>query len=289
MLPLQARSRGARLLLNPANLAPVAFAGNVVVIHDAAALREPGWYSTAYASWQRLVMPRIARGARAVIVPSLFSKGEVVELLGARPERVEVIPGGVDDRFSPSADPGPARQALGLRRPYVLTVGGLTSRKNFAILELVAPRLGREGVDVVVAGEDRRELAAGERSGSVRYVGRVPDMLLPGLYAGAEAFVLPSLHEGFGLTALEAMKSGLPVVASDRGALPELCGEGAIYVDPLDPDALASALERAVGTGRPVGAALERAARFSWEATASRVDRLVSRLLAERPTGWPRS
>ncbi len=279
VLPVRARRGGCRLILNPANLAPLAFDGNVVVIHDATAILEPGWYSAPYAAWQRLMMPRIARRARLVIVPSEFAREEVVDLLQVAPGKVSVVPGGVDDRFSPGSDPEPARRALGLDRPYVLTVGGLTSRKNFSVLEKVAPVLGREGVEVIVAGESRRELEPGAGGEGLRYVGRVPDALLPGLYAGAGAFVLPSLHEGFGLTALEAMKSGLPVVASRRGALPELCGDAAAYVDPLDPAAITTALQAALAVERPVQAAVDRASRFSWEATAGEVDRLVGDLL----------
>ena len=253
------------------------------MIHDAAAIRDPGWYSPAYAAWQRMVMPRIAQGARAVIVPSAFSRDEVVELLGAERERVEVIPGGADESFSPAVDPGPARTALGLERPYVLSVGGMTARKNFAVLEEVATRLSPDGVEVVVAGGQRRELAAGRPVTGVRYLGRVPEPLLPGLYSGARAFVLPSLHEGFGLTALEALKSGLPVVVAKRGALPELCGEAATYVDPLDAEAIAARSAAAIDRSTPVAASLERAGRFSWERTAARVDALLARLLGPEP------
>ena len=279
ILPVKARRAGCRFIINPANLAPLAFDGNVVVVHDAAAVVEPGWYSAPYAAWQRVVMPRVARRARAVIVPSDFSRHEVIDLFGVEPAKVEVIPGGVDDRFSPGVDSAPARHALGLERPYVLTVGGLTSRKNFAVLDEVAPALGRDGVEVVVAGESRRELDRGASASGLRYVGRVPDDLLPGLYAGAGAFVLPSLHEGFGLTALEAMKSGLPVVTSRRGALPELCGEAATYVDPHDAAAITAALQAALTAERPVQASVDRASLFSWEQTAERVNALVGRLL----------
>jgi glycosyltransferase involved in cell wall biosynthesis len=279
VLPVKARRAGCRLIVNPANLAPLAYDGNVVVVHDAAAVVEPGWYSATYVAWQRVVMPRVARRARAVIVPSEFSGNEVVELFGVDPGKVEVIAGGVDDRFSPGADSARVLQALGLERPYVLTVGGLTSRKNFGVLDEVAPALGLEGVEVVVAGESRRELERDAPASGLRYLGRVPDALLPGLYAGAGAFVLPSLHEGFGLTALEAMKSGLPVVTSRRGALPELCGEAATYVDPHDPAEITAALLDALSVERPVQAAIERASRFSWERTAEGVDALVGRLL----------
>ena len=111
VLPLRAARLGASALLCPANLAPVAFRRCVVVLHDAAALRDPGWYSPAYAAWQRRVLPLVARRARHVITVSEFSRSELRELLGL--EHVSVVPGGVDPAFSPAADAGRARCGAG--------------------------------------------------------------------------------------------------------------------------------------------------------------------------------
>src|SRR6185369_7029754 len=129
VLPVRSARMGA--LLCPANLAPVASHNAVVVIHDAAALRHPAWYSRTYATWQRAVLPLIARRARRVITVSEFARAELAELLHVD---ADVVPGGVDQRFAPDADPEPARRALHLARPYVLTVGSLTARKNLAAL-----------------------------------------------------------------------------------------------------------------------------------------------------------
>ena len=98
------------------------------------------------------------------------------------------------------------------------------------------------------AGDARPYFAAPRRSAGIRSLGYVDDADLPGLYAGARAFVLPSRYEGFGLTCLEAMACGVPVVAADRAALPETCGGAALLVDPDDPDALADAVHRAPST-----------------------------------------
>ena len=279
VLPGAAARGGAEMILCPANLAPLRFGGNVVVIHDAAALREPGWYSPAYARWQAWVLPRVVEGARAIITPSAFSRDEIVELAGADPGKITVVPGGVDSRFSPGAPVEPARRAFGLERPYVLTVAGRTARKNLSALGPLAEALAGAGIDVVAAGSDRRELRAGSSPAGVRQLGRVDDALLPGLYAGAAAFVLPSFHEGFGLTALEAMSSGLPVVASPSGGLPEVCGDAATWVEPGDAEALAGAVIAACGQEKPSAASLESAAGFSWEATARGVDAVVAGLL----------
>ena len=270
MLP--ARARKARLLLNPANLAPISFPRNAVVIHDAAALRHAQWYSPLYAYWQRTVLPATAKRARVVITVSEFSRRELAELLHVD---AHVVPGGVDDRFHPQADPEPAKAALGLTRPYVLTVASRTARKNLASLDATARRLATEGIDLVAAGGTRPQFHHDPHNGGPSPLGHVPDGHLPGLYAGASAFVLPSWHEGFGLTCLEAMACGVPVVAANAGALPETCGDAARYADPADPDDIATQVLAAIGDDRLREAGPKRAAGYTWERTTRELDALL--------------
>jgi glycosyltransferase involved in cell wall biosynthesis len=271
---LPARARGARLLLNPANLAPIAYRRNAVVIHDAAALRNPQWYAPVYGNWQRSVLPLIARRARVVITVSDFSRRELAELLNVE---AHVVPGGVDQRFHPRADPEPAKAALGLTRPYVLTVASRTARKNLASLDATARRLAAEGIDLVAAGGHRPQFHEDEATqGGARALGHVPDEHLPGLYAGARAFVLPSWHEGFGLTCIEAMACGVPVVAARAGALPETCGDAARYADPFDHDEIAEQVLAALDDDALRAAGPRHAARYTWERTVDVLDALLS-------------
>ena len=266
-LPLAAR--GADWLLCPANLAPLAARNVAVVIHDAAPLREPSWYSSLYVRWQRFVLPRIARRARLVITVSEFSRGELRELLGVD---AVVVPGGVGERFVPGAT-----ATLPVERPYVLSVGSRTARKNLGALDECARRLRANGIDLLAVGGDRPQFRDATDSGSaIRSLGYVSDEHLPGLYAGALCFVMPSLYEGFGLPCLEAMACGTPVVAAAAGALPEACGGAALLADPRDPVAIADAVERACGDARLAAAGIARAAEFPWELAATRVDGLLS-------------
>ena len=276
-LPRLARRAGAPMVLSPANLAPLTFEGNVVVVHDAVALSHPEWFSRPYAAWHRRVLPLVARRARRVVTVSAFSRDELHRYTGVE---AVVVPGGVDERFRPDADRGRARDELGLSRGYVLCVAGESPRKNFATLAVVAAAVRPLGLEVVTAGSMRAHHGAPSELPGVRSLGYVPDELLPGLYAGALCFVLPSFHEGFGLPCVEAMACGAPVVASRAGALPETCGDAAVLVDPGSPGDVATGVLSVLRDGGRAAelraAGLERAAGFTWERTAAKIDDMLA-------------
>jgi alpha-1,3-rhamnosyl/mannosyltransferase len=155
------------------------------------------------------------------------------------------------------------------------------TRKNLRALEPVAPHLEKLGVELVAAGVRRSHHTHSDDLKGIRGLGYVDEALLPALYAGARAFVLPSLHEGFGLPPVEAMRAGVPVSTSDRGALPEACGGAALLFDPDDPAATTDAVLRTVQDeelrARLVVAGKARAAELTWERSAEAVDAVLQR------------
>ncbi len=285
-LPARAVRARAALVFSPANLAPVAWPRNVLVMHDAAVLREPHAYSAAYRLWHGRVGRAGARRALAVITVSEFSRRELISAAGVPPERLVVIPGGVSERFvaGARADDESIVRRLGLERPYVLTLATDDPRKNLGALAPTAASLSGHGIDLAWAGDSRPYFAPAVSSSGLRRLGYIPDDDLPALYRRAEAFVLASRYEGFGLPCLEAMACGTPVVAADRAALPETCADAALLFDPDDAAAVSAAVRKAV-TDPALreslrAAGLRRAENFTWERTARSTDALLREVAA---------
>lgn len=260
-------------------LIPSRRAAQVVTIHDLFFLTHP---QRTQAEVQR-DYPRLAashaRRADAVITSSAHMKGLLSERLGVTAERIYICPPGA-----------PAWRSLG-RAPnlpgdgYILFLGTLEPRKNLGVLldaytDLAqrgrrVPRLVLAGGTTPAAREWLDRISREPLATLVTYTGYVTHQDRERLYAGARALVLPSLDEGFGLTALEAMSAGVPVVTSNRGSLPEVVARAGVILDPGDVDAWASTIDRlatdtqwAASLGH---AGLERARAFTWERAASQL------------------
>jgi glycosyltransferase involved in cell wall biosynthesis len=250
----------------------------VATVHDLSLLHGFTRIRRAHKRW---LMPWAAKRARAVVAISQFAKQELVRLLGVDGRKIAVVRSGPG--FG-TAEPSAAARVPSA--PYLLFVGNLTASKNLPFLIRAFDRSG-VGAELVLVGkpleryaEIVRAIDAAEHRSQIRVLHEVADGDLEGFYRGATALVLPSRYEGFGLTALEAMRRGCPVLASDIPALREISGAGAELLPLDDEDAWIGAIRRVVGDVafrdelRKRGT--ETVGRYSWQQTARGVCALLS-------------
>lgn len=246
---------------------PPAPRADVITLHDVVAWRFDDESPPVPAAAEE------ARRAAAVVCVSEFSAQEATDVLGVR--NPHVVYNGVNERFfSAVALNEDELVRLGVRRPFVMAAGGASRRKNLEGLAAAWPKIrsSRPDLTLVLSGPDHpRRTALFRDLPGVRMVGRIPDGLVPALMAASEAVIVPSLYEGFGLPALEAMAVGVPVVAARTSSLPEVVGDAGVLVAPT-PDAIASGTLWAVSGSSEIGAmarrARARATGFTWAKSA---------------------
>jgi glycosyltransferase involved in cell wall biosynthesis len=278
-------ARPPDVLFVPAHVLPLIHPRrSVVTVHDLGYLYYPQAHTRFQNAYLRWSTRYNARTAARVLADSQATRDDLVRHYQVPPDKIAVVYPGRDESLAPVTDPAAlaavrARYSLGDR--YLLYVGTLQPRKNlvrlvqaFAMLQIPDLKLvitGKKGwlADEILAEVERLGLAA---QGRAVLTGYVADVELPALLSGALAFVLPSLYEGFGFPVVEAMACGTPVVCSNVSSLPEVAGDAALLVDPLDTAALAAALGRVVadeGLRRELAErGLRQARRFSWRQCA---------------------
>lgn len=272
-------------------LAPPTKLPLVVTVHDLVAAEHPELHPRRAVEMQRARLADVARATAVLAV----SKGTADALVarGADRERIQVVPNGLTP-LPPAVDPPVPRV------PFVLAVGTLEPRKGHELLlrafaqaqvgehhlVFAGPTAGRADTLIALA----RELGV---AGRLIILGAVDDPVLAGLYRDAAALCMPSLAEGFGLPALEAIAAGVPVVASDLPAVREVVGDAGLLFPPGAADALARELERVIADDavreRLRRAGPDRAARFTWEGAAQKTAAAYARAVEEGPRGGPDS
>jgi glycosyltransferase involved in cell wall biosynthesis len=274
----------------------------VTTVHDVIPYVMPEYRSSRAQQVNLAVAMKMVRRATAVITPSQHAASDVAAVFGVPRDRIWVTPEAADERYVPQPDRSaiqPVLDRFGICGPYVFNIGGVDVRKNLPALlrafrELI-PGIP-ESVQLVIGGAPHsanpivfpplepviRELGLESR---VILTGRISEEDKVALMQGAAVYVTPSLYEGFGLSVLEAMACGVPVIAANRTSLPEVVGDAGLLVEPrIEP--LAAAM-RAILTEPDLATALssrglERARQFYWRRTAEQTVAVYEHVLSER-------
>jgi glycosyltransferase involved in cell wall biosynthesis len=265
----------------------------IVTIHDLSFIHEPESVMPGMSNHLNRWVPHSVAQADAVIAVSEATCRDLIELYQTPPAKIKILYHGVTSNFRPVTDPRQlheVRQKYGLgQRPFILSLGTVQPRKNYQRLIQALGQVGGE-IGLVIAGGKgwtyENILAEVDKQGlqgRVHFPGFVAEADLPALYSAATIFVYPSLYEGFGLPALEAMACGLPVIASNQSSLPEVVGKAGLLVNPGEVEAIAAAISRLLEDEALrqalSSAGLARAAEFTWARMASQLVELYQQVL----------
>jgi glycosyltransferase involved in cell wall biosynthesis len=253
----------------------------IVTFHDAVVMKVPGVNWRTKMSLRHSL--RSMRRAAAIVCVSEAGKKDLLELVDLPQDRLHVIPWGIDEQFRPPQDREQLRKRLGFSGNVVLMSGHTQGYMNVGrMLRVIATVIARQGIDITLVKigtpftpEQLRLIAELELGDRIESVGRVSDADLPSYYQAADALLYAPLLAGFGLPPLEAMACGTPVVASNRGSIPEVVGDAALMADAEDEGGLAEALGEVLSSPvrrrRLIDAGFARAGLFEWSSAARKM------------------
>lgn len=291
VLPLRSRKFGADVLFSPAFVSPLWGAKHLVVtICDMYYAVVPEVVERFQKLYWKTFIPLSARRCRHIVTISENSRNDIIRILNVDPATVTSIP--LASRLEPQAAARPTLSVDGIdaETPFFLMVANLTPNKNPEVVVQAVKQLNDQGIKArfIHIGKDHVRLLADavDRHGAHDYVsslGKVDDATLMAAYAQACAVVVPSFYEGFGMPAVEAQAMRAPLLCSDRGALPEAAGEGALYFDPDNPSQLADHMIEVMNftsTQREqlIQDGLANCKTMSWERTARETMAILARL-----------
>lgn len=266
--------RNGSMLLSLCNIGPLFRANQCVMIADAQFITQASSYSWMFRTWYRLALPVLARRAKLVVTISQYSLQELERFQVIPAGKGHVVPCGIDHVHDIVPDLDVLDRHGLTAGSFLLMIGSRARHKNVGpVLAALRGKLPGGARIVLVGGGNSRIFADEgiEPGHDVLMTGRVTDEELVALYQNARAFLFPSLTEGFGLPPAEAMALGCPVIATDRGAVPEVMGDACIYVDPSD------------------GAAWVDAVRRVWDDPALRADLTAKGLVRAQAWTWDRA
>jgi glycosyltransferase involved in cell wall biosynthesis len=280
---LPARIQRGDILWSPANAGPWSVRNQVVTIHDASVFDHPEWFNPTFSLWTRLSWKILVKRAKSIITVSDFSRERLMLHLGISEENIHVIHNGVGKPFEPQSQKSIeiVKEKYGLKKPYFLFVGTDEPRKNMAGLVKAFESLELKSHSLFVAGATGK-VFSNERGWETRALQMyVSDEELPALYSGAIAVIVPSFYEGFGLSVIEAMACGTPVIASDIPVFRELFEGAALFINPHESMEIADTMAKIIEDKSTAMALREKglahAAKFSWDESARKTQDVIKR------------
>ena len=275
ILPLYFIGKTNYTIISFTGLGSILIPNKIMTIHDLSFLESPKWFSKAYYYYYKVMTPMAVRTSKKIITVSNFSKSEITRFYDFVPsKKISVVYNAISQNFF-------QKNKTIDKQAYFLAVSSMDPRKNFTRLVHVFENMKDYNL-LIVGGKNRvyGNLDNNTNNKNIKFLGRVSDEELINLYTNAEAFIYPSLYEGFGIPPLEAMALGCPVLASDIPVLHEVCKEAALYFNPLDEKDIQSCIEAFHHTNDSVKTDLIKKGynnikRFSWIESAKEIIKLV--------------
>jgi glycosyltransferase involved in cell wall biosynthesis len=284
-LPKYLKQKKKPILLNLCNTAPLFYKKNIICIHDIAFRVNPKWFSPAFVTLYKFLIPRISRSSLKIITVSKFSKRSIIDYTGIPEDKVEVVFNGLTKAFLES-------NSASLKLPlgdFLLAVSSVDPRKNLISLVKAFKKANLNNFKLVIVGSESKVFAAvGLKEEinlcpSIIFTGYLPDNELAALYKNAKIFIYPSLYEGFGIPPLEAMASGTATIVSNTAALPEICGDASLYINPLDIDDISTKIKLLAINEKLqqklINKGYKQIERYNWEKSAERIAILLKQYL----------
>jgi glycosyltransferase involved in cell wall biosynthesis len=273
------------ILVNLCNTGPLISKSQVLTIHDMAEFSIPANFSFQFRTGYQLLHKLLSKRVKRIISVSLFSKNEILKYCHIEPSKISVIYESGDHMSDLEADDSIIQKYNLLEKPFILAVSTINPNKNFSSILKAAEFLKDMDYNFVIAGRksDIFNQSDNQSLSKAIYVGFVTDSELKALYNHAACFIFPSFYEGFGLPPLEAMSCGCPVIVSETTALPEICGNSALYCNPYSPEDIGIKLRELLSSKslqnslRQSG--LECAKQYSWKTCAKETYKVITELV----------
>jgi glycosyltransferase involved in cell wall biosynthesis len=285
-LPQYLKKQGSPLLLNLCNTAPAFYKNKVSTLHDIIYALYPQSCSFSFRLWYKMLIPRVLKSSLTIITVSEFSKKEISTYFKYPLENIHVVYNAVDKRFKSN------REKNKTVKPYLMAVSSINYHKNYsrmieAFLNLCKSK--KTKIDLFIIGGTNqcftKQFYDIGQNVPVRFLGRVSDDELINLYQNAEAFVFPSLYEGFGLPLLEAQACGCPVLSSNTASMPEVLGNSAIYFNPTDNSEIQNAMNLIIENKQLQDSLIDKGLinvrRFSWDESANKLYNIILDVLSK--------